>query len=57
MPGVSRKLYQRVYAKVDWELISIHQQLSENFIIEFQDKVYWEWISAYLQYQKFYKMI
>jgi hypothetical protein len=33
--------------KVDWEWISIHQKLSENFIREFKDKVYWGRISAY----------
>jgi len=34
---------------INWELISIHQKLSEKFIRKFQDKVNWEWIS---QFQK-----
>ena len=31
--------------EVDWNKISVFQDLSENFIREFQDKVDWEWIS------------
>ena len=30
----------------DWKCISKHQQLSEDFIREFADKVYWDYISA-----------
>src|SRR5574344_1881028 len=31
--------------EVNWVCISIYQKLSEDFIREFQDKVYWNWIS------------
>jgi len=31
--------------KVDWDDISAHQNLSEDFIRAFQDKVYWDNIS------------
>jgi hypothetical protein len=30
-----------------WDWISVHQQLSENFIREFQDKVNWDYISVH----------
>ena len=33
--------------KVNWIDISCHQNLSENFIREFQDKVYWTYISCH----------
>ena len=32
---------------IDWHYISKHQKLSENFIREFQDKVYWTYISCH----------
>ena len=31
----------------NWEILSIHQHLSEDFIREFKDKVDWNWISKY----------
>ena len=33
--------------EVDWLWLSTAQTLSEDFIREFQNKVYWEWISRY----------
>ena len=30
---------------IDWIAVSYHQNLSEDFIKEFQDKVDWRWIS------------
>ena len=33
--------------EVDWWYISVFQKLSEDFIREFQDKVWWSWISEY----------
>ena len=33
--------------KVDWNIISQHQKLSEDFVREFQDKVNWMWIFIY----------
>ncbi len=32
--------------KLDWDDISKHQKLSEDFIRKFEDKINWEWISA-----------
>jgi hypothetical protein len=32
---------------VDWDLISEYQELSENFIREFKDKLNWEKIKLY----------
>lgn len=34
-------------SEVDWEEISIHRKLSEDFIREFKDEVHWTYISAF----------
>ena len=33
--------------KVDWEMVSLYQNCSENFIEEYKDRVDWIFISAY----------
>lgn len=38
-----------INGNVDWPYLSIYQNLSEDFIREFQDKVIWVWISEYKQ--------
>ena len=39
--------YRGIITKKQWEDISKHQKLSEDFIREFQDKVYWGYISMF----------
>jgi hypothetical protein len=41
-----RKIINKL-SKDDWNYISYYQMLSEDFIREFQDKVYWDNISEY----------
>jgi len=44
--------YEQNKNKVNWEYISINQQLSEEFIEKFSDKVAWDWISRYQKLSK-----
>lgn len=39
--------YKGLISRIQWNYISEFQELSEDFIREFKDKVYWHWISKY----------
>jgi phosphoribosylanthranilate isomerase len=43
----SENFIRKFQDKVDWDYISIHQELSEEFIEKFQDKINWEAVSSY----------
>lgn len=39
--------YRELITRVQWNYISEYQELSEDFIREFQDEVNWRWVSEY----------
>ena len=45
--SLSESFIEKFQDEVDWESVSIYQQLSEDFIKKFKDKVNWEGISYF----------